>query len=486
MSSFSMSKLKNLLPTKTSYSNFAANSTRKTNENEKLEPEVGFRLELDSGKAKNSKEKDRPPELIVHLIGARHLPTSFGLKSVKGYVVKVKLFPGSIRHESSIQTASWPKFNDTFSFPMGPVLKSSMKQKQTKTEIGDVNLPERLFNGHFIVFTVFALLELPPGAQNKIQEALTEFKRQGSLLLRQRPASLMKGNSVSEEDEVKVKGGKGDKSAKEAKIKHDSDIPKEKILTASESQRNIGSVTWSIEPKLFVGDAKKDHFVTEEMWKSIKELTINHVNESRMSVQSSVRGQLELILELCEIEPPSPLTPNPPGNPFDCDANSDDVKSPKTPSNTRSFSFKGVKSIMKLTKKPKNRSLYLKVITSRMRCSIKAKEEFEKSASDMYIKTSVFKFNDIPLKAWKSENFAPTLSSRWDPNEATISIPIDDESDLENINIRISVATKNKMGKKLVFGEINLGPKASGSLLEHWGNMISNRGNPVAMWHNFQ
>lgn len=48
------------------------------------------------------------------------------------------------------------------------------------------------------------------------------------------------------------------------------------------------------------------------------------------------------------------------------------------------------------------------------------------------------------------------------------------------------MATKNKMGKKLVFGEINLGPKANGTLLEHWGNMISGRGGPVTMWHNFQ
>lgn len=59
----------------------------------------------------------------------------------------------------------------------------------------------------------------------------------------------------------------------------------------------------------------------------------------------------------------------------------------------------------------------------------------------MYIKTSVFR-HDIPLKAWKSENFAPTLSSRWDPSEATISIPLSDESDLESVNIRV-ISFKN-------------------------------------------
>lgn len=119
----SFNKLKNLLPTKTTYSHFKQSSLRKGDSNDKIEPEVGFKLALDSGKAKTSKEKDRPPELVVTLIGARHLPTSFGLKSVKGYIVKVKLFPGSIKFESSIQTASWPKFNDTFRFPMGPTLK---------------------------------------------------------------------------------------------------------------------------------------------------------------------------------------------------------------------------------------------------------------------------------------------------------------------------------------------------------------------------
>lgn len=156
-----------------------------------------------------------------------------------------------------------------------------MKQKKDKNPSNpDQPLPERLFNGHFIVFTVFALLELPPGATNKIQEAYTEFKRQGSLLLKQRPTSLMKGgNSVTEEvDTTKMKTdkvGKGDKM---------DEIPKEKILTTSESQRNIGSVTWAVEPKMFIEEAKADHYITDEMWKSIKELTIKHVTESRISV----------------------------------------------------------------------------------------------------------------------------------------------------------------------------------------------------------
>lgn len=80
------------------------------------------------------------PQLDVHLIGARHLPSNFGLKTVEGYIVKVrielpneacpadcvesvlqvKLFPGSAKFDSSIQTSSWPKFNETFRFPLAP------------------------------------------------------------------------------------------------------------------------------------------------------------------------------------------------------------------------------------------------------------------------------------------------------------------------------------------------------------------------------
>lgn len=112
-----------------------------------------------------------------------------------------------------------------------------MKKKDKSTSNPDQTLPERLFNGHFIVFTVFALLELPPGATNKIHEAYTEFKRQGSLLLKQRPTSLMnRGGSVTEEDD-KTKTKSDKIGMKEAKTE---EFPKEKTLTASESQRNIG------------------------------------------------------------------------------------------------------------------------------------------------------------------------------------------------------------------------------------------------------
>lgn len=115
-----------------------------------------------------------------------------------------------------------------------------MKQKKKVTPMDNSEtLPEKLFKGNFIVFTVFALLELPPGSTSAIKEAFGAFKRQGSLLLRQHPNSLVKGNST-EDDEQKLKNEemKTNKSESEKK-----DVkPKSTVLTTSESQRNLGNI----------------------------------------------------------------------------------------------------------------------------------------------------------------------------------------------------------------------------------------------------
>lgn len=106
-----MNKLK-AVARSVSFSSKSLNST-KTNrqEKDKLEPVVGFQLTLYDAANDNTSgmiffsftPNDNiwstlnnllilVPQLDVHLIGARHLPTNFGLKSVEGYVVKVCKF----------------------------------------------------------------------------------------------------------------------------------------------------------------------------------------------------------------------------------------------------------------------------------------------------------------------------------------------------------------------------------------------------------
>lgn len=470
--SFSLNKLKQFLPTKTNYEETPQKKGSNSGSG-RIEPEVGFKITLDIGKAKNSKEKDRPPELIVHLLAARHLPSSFGLKSVQGYMVKVKLFPGSIKFDSEIKTTTWPKFDQVFRFRLEPSHKSSFKRKKDSAAIVETP-PEKFFKGSFIVFTVFALLELPPGTANALKETYSNFKRQGSLLLKQRPSFLkLQSSEDNKSTEPKVE------EKQQEKVKTPPPT-----LTPSESNRNIGSVTWFLDPKLFAECLKTGNYLTEEMWLPIKELAVRHAAESRLSVQSSAKGQIELILELCECEPEISLKPAEPTNPFD-DHELDGGKSSSTDTQKPRISFKTVKNLMKFNRKTDVKGLCLKVTTSRMRCSIKAKESFEKITSDMYIKTSIYQ-SDVFIRAWKSDSFAPTLSLRWDPKLSVIVVPLQSEDDLECTTVRISVATKNKMGKKIVFGEVNLGPTADGSLLEHWANMINSKGTPISMWHNFE
>lgn len=66
------------------------------------------------------------------------------------------------------------------------VLSRSIKEKKGRSTSGGSTLPEKLFKGNFIVFTVFGLLELPPEASNSFKDTYSTLKRQGSLLLRQK------------------------------------------------------------------------------------------------------------------------------------------------------------------------------------------------------------------------------------------------------------------------------------------------------------
>ena len=45
-------------------------------------------------------------------------------------------------------------------------------------------------------------------------------------------------------------------------------------LTTSETQRNIGSVTFFLDPKVFEENAKSRSFFTNEMWLPIKDITV--------------------------------------------------------------------------------------------------------------------------------------------------------------------------------------------------------------------
>ncbi|GAB0093217.1 uncharacterized protein DMENIID0001_082930 [Sergentomyia squamirostris] len=461
--SLSFSKLKSLL-------NNDGKSSRKVFE--KLEPVVGFKMQLVPGNCASSAPCDQEggrssiaasnvPELYVHLIGARHLPVTFGLKSVEGYMVMVKLFPGTTRYNSPIETSSWPKFNETFKFPMGTSTKSSMKRpKSTSVE---QSLPERLFKGHFVVLTVFALLELPPnmGFAHGVRQTYQSIRRKGSLLLKDFNKTPTENN-----------GGEAEATSGEV-FK----------LTKSESRRNIGSVTCFLDPKIFTENPRTGIYQSDEFWLPIRDITVTPTNSTiSQSINASTKGQVEVILELCD---PIDLPPMAPGD----EDTLSQISESRPSTAARRWSLNDVKRKIKnvTTRKEKTThgGLQLKITTSKMRCAIKVKEEFENVTGTIYLKTSVFE-RDILSSTWRSDPFLPSLSTRWDPTDSTIRIPLNDVSDLDHISIKISVATKNKMGKKIVLGTLIMGAQADCAKLEHWESMIDSRGSPVAMWHSFE
>jgi hypothetical protein len=146
-------------------------------------------------------------------------------------------------------------------------------------------------------------------------------------------------------------------------------------------------------------------------------------------------------------------------------------------------------------------------------------------AEKIYLKTTVFE-HDILSDTWKSEQFVPTLSARWDQVESTINIPLVNEESLEHVSIKVSkiakiqlelcemhwevkssiptgsvhlltsfvsflqlffsqttVATKTKLGKKIVLGTLHIRPDLDD--LEQWATMLSTRNVPIPMWYSF-
>lgn len=114
-----------------------------------------------------------------------------------------------------------------------------------------------------------------------------------------------------------------------------------------------------------------------------------------LQVTSSPKGQVEMIIEMCDnsLEAMSELdlhNNSPSGykkslNPFECD------EEPTTSRSRFSLSdlkIPNMKRLMKSKREKHTNGLSLKITTSKMRCSIKVKEEFENDASKNSIHVS--------------------------------------------------------------------------------------------------
>lgn len=224
---------------------------------------------------------------------------------------------------------------------------------------------------------------------------------------------------------------------------------------------------------------------------------------------TSPKGQVEIILQICDIDANYVKTTadtslaNTPNKRSSISGASSAATSNESKSR---WSLKDMRRTLSVSKRDKPYGLCLKITTSKMRCSIKVKEEFENVNFPIYVKTTVFE-RDILSSSWRSDQFAPSLSIRWDVEKSTLIVPLYDLDDLKWISIKVNnsqifikqykriyivfalqttVAVKTKIGKKIVLGTLFLGENTSNQRLEHWNNTISSNGAPVGVWHAFE
>ncbi|KAJ2947011.1 hypothetical protein O0L34_g16355 [Tuta absoluta] len=254
---FSLNKLKNILNTNRD-SQLAGSGS--------LEPEIGFKLALHPvSKA-----------LYVTVIGARHLPSLFGLSRAHGYLVKVKVFPGDSKYETTLQESSWPVWNEDFKFH----LKQKDDPKKKPSTSRNVDL-QSLVAGHFLSLTIYAILEPPKQESDK-------RKSSNSKTLDSKKTAKVS----DQQDEPRAKGGFLEKTFSSFKSTKAEAIAQKSVL---EKRRTVGAATWNFDSKLFQNDLKNGLIGTPDIWRPINAIAsgLAGANDTR---RDNKKGQLEVTL----------------------------------------------------------------------------------------------------------------------------------------------------------------------------------------------
>ncbi|KAL0892152.1 hypothetical protein ABMA27_015349 [Loxostege sticticalis] len=246
---FSLNKLKNMLNNNREGQLAGSGS---------LEPEIGFKLALHPV-AKN---------LFVTVIGARHLPSLFGLSRAHGYLVKVKVFPGDSKFETTLQESSWPVWNEDFKFQLKP--KDAHKKPTDKVDL------QSLLAGHFLSLTIYAILEPPKHETDKRKNSKTLDS---------------KYNKVADQEETKPKSGFLEKTFSSFKSTKAEAIAQKSFL---EKRRTVGAATWNFDSKLFQNDLKNGLIGTPDIWRPINAIASGLAAADTR--RENKKGQLEVTL----------------------------------------------------------------------------------------------------------------------------------------------------------------------------------------------
>ncbi|XP_051156238.1 uncharacterized protein LOC127278532 [Leptopilina boulardi] len=384
-----------------------------------LEPEIGLRIEH----SQNLKT------LSVTVLGARHLPQTFGFTRVNSYLVKVKLLPGKEKYETTTKNESWPQWNEEFVFN----LRKETKSKFGKTKVVD----EELGGSRFIVATLYAILEDKPlvATEKKENEEKTKTKEKNSLTKKSGKKKEDNCGSSTTQDSNKNKFFSQIFSKTTDKVA-DQNSPERKIF---DKRRVIGATNVPLDSRNFITKpikAKHQNDVsTGDMWRTLKAISsgITGAEDRR----ENKKGQVEISL---------------------CQEKSD-------------------------KKDGSGESLVLTLL--RLRCSMQTMHEHEMLRGQMYIKMSVIEGGKV-THFWKSNRFTPCISLKFAPEMAKVIAENPYEGALKDVSFVIKFISKNKLGKKTTVGHFAIGPEVGGTYSDQWKQALAKPGNQIIKWQSFE
>ncbi|XP_050302912.1 uncharacterized protein LOC126740785 [Anthonomus grandis grandis] len=207
-----------------------------------IEPQLGFKISY----------SEKLGVLNVKVIGAKQLPTDYGVTKARGYVVKVTVFPIKEKFETKPVTGNWPTINEEFAFSLNvPDKKPS----------GD------WLKGKFVSFTIYATLE-----ESCEEEKPNKSTRSGVFLKR-----FFSFDENSEFLRRNVHRSFGRRS----------------FRTSMKDRRTIGAVTYNLERKNFSQHLKDNVISTPDVWRSVKEIASGIQTQPR----EGKKGSIELTLQ---------------------------------------------------------------------------------------------------------------------------------------------------------------------------------------------
>lgn len=377
------------------------------------QPEVGFKILY-------CEEKK---QLVVKVIGARHLPTLYGTTRPQGYLIKIRVSPGREKYETQIVKEADPIFNQEFNFDLQDNLK----------RIDDV------FSGRFVMFTVYALLENEE-EKGKLKRKESFSKQLKNFIggndqedfIREKRSSYKNSDRNSDIDRNSGRNSSSRSSDRNSDSENRFSFSRlsgkgtrfSRNRMSLNNRRTVGAVTYNLESKMFTQRVRHNCIGTLDVWREIQNISSGILTEAR----ESNKGSVEITM---------------------CYSNSEDGNNEMAEINL-----------------------------SRLRCSMQTMQEHERYGGSLYLKMTAYEY-DVLIATWKSDRFEPTISMKIEPKTATLQAVFRNYN-VGNIRVVIRILCKNMLAKKILLGKYEVDGNS-----DIWKQIIASPNTPVTQMVNF-